>query len=639
MVVRIKNGFVAINRFVDGLVHSSVVESELDSLRHRNFIATNLLGGLAAMVFLPLSLAIAGPTSLAVTIVLAWLLGQLPLAMFLSRTGALEMAHMISAAMFTTFVGAMAALSGGVHSFAIVWLAIAPLEAALSGSRRVIAGVLAFCALVVAALTLGESGFSQGSGILSVAGGVGGPYLTAFSTVAALCYAGMIALRIDWDARQKQSLISEQERKFRLVAENACDLITVINASGELTFASPAIQSVLGISPAQAQRNGLFERVHVADRPVFLKAISDAAVEKRELQIEFRARQGETRPGNLGGVQYVWLEMTCRKLMGSESGVGGQNAEGVVAVIRDISLRKSKDEELQETREVVEAASASKTRFLANVSHELRTPLNAIIGFSDFLSNAPHIMSDPVRGREYVELINESGKHLLQVVDDVLDMSKIETGNFELTVSAFDVGKCLESCVRMMAGQAQNADVELNLKVSADVGEFPADQRACKQIILNLLSNAIKFTGKGGRVDLEAYRDGEDLLLFVRDNGIGIAAQDVKRLGVPFFQVNSDFDRSHQGTGLGLSMVKGLCELHGGSVKFESEIDRGTCAAVRLPTPEKLRAGRTVVPVRSNIETPAHIAPAEGEAGRGASVFKSDGKRARATFGRARGAA
>jgi cell cycle sensor histidine kinase DivJ len=180
-------------------------------------------------------------------------------------------------------------------------------------------------------------------------------------------------------------------------------------------------------------------------------------------------------------------------------------------------------------------------------------------------------------------LIKESGEHLLQVVNDILDLSKIESGAFDVAAEAFELAPLIERCVQIMRAQADKTGVTLATDVDAGLPELVADQRACRQILLNLLSNAVKFTDRGGRVVCSAHRDGRRVSIQVRDNGIGIAAEDLPRLGQPFVQADSGYDRRHEGTGLGLSVVKGLVALHGGQMLIDSAPGKGTTVTIHLP--------------------------------------------------------
>ncbi len=237
-----------------------------------------------------------------------------------------------------------------------------------------------------------------------------------------------------------------------------------------------------------------------------------------------------------------------------------------------------------------ESANRSKTEFLANMSHELRTPLNAIIGFSDIIQN--EIMGRIEKTPKYIDYardIGQAGSHLLSVINDILDIAKIEAGQLDLREDAFDAGRALDACICMLSNRAEDASVHL----IGEHGQPPltvwGDEKKFKQIVLNLLSNAIKFTPEGGNVTLSTGigKDG-DFVLTVSDTGVGIAEADLELALAPFSQVDNSQQRSHEGTGLGLPIRGALAELHGGTLELESEPGLGTTVTVRLPS-ERLR--------------------------------------------------
>jgi cell cycle sensor histidine kinase DivJ len=241
------------------------------------------------------------------------------------------------------------------------------------------------------------------------------------------------------------------------------------------------------------------------------------------------------------------------------------------------------EQALQEARAAAERADASKSRFLATMSHELRTPLNAVIGFSEMILQEDLLMLDARRRKEYAQLIHDSGQHLLSVVNGILDMSKMESGAFELTPEPFAPRAALVNCCNLLALKARENGIELVTRAPDDLPEMTGDPRAFKQIALNLVSNAIKFTERGGTVTASATVEGARLVLRVADSGVGIAADDLKRIGDPFFQAGKTYQRRHEGTGLGLSIVKSLVALHGGEMNIQSRIGEGTTVAVALP--------------------------------------------------------
>jgi two-component system cell cycle sensor histidine kinase PleC len=233
-----------------------------------------------------------------------------------------------------------------------------------------------------------------------------------------------------------------------------------------------------------------------------------------------------------------------------------------------------------------EGASQAKSEFLANMSHELRTPLNAINGFSEIMAGEMYGPLGDARYRDYARDILSSGQHLLALINDILDMSKIEAGKFNLRFEPLSVEEIAEDALRLVRHRADAAGLNLILDF-ADLPDVEADYRAIKQVLLNLLSNAIKFTPRGGRVTVRAERRddplGERVRVSVQDTGIGIAPQDLERLARPFEQVESQHAKTTQGTGLGLALTKALVELHGGLLDLKSAPGQGTTASFSLP--------------------------------------------------------
>jgi signal transduction histidine kinase len=244
-----------------------------------------------------------------------------------------------------------------------------------------------------------------------------------------------------------------------------------------------------------------------------------------------------------------------------------------------IDLRHARDE-LTAARDTAISANQTKTLFFANVSHELRTPLNAIIGFSELLS----LDAFAAKRREYADLIHSSGKHLLGLVNDLLDLARIEAGKFELHGESVSLGELIDECARTVEGRARESGIGLSRRVASDLPRAFADRRALKQILLNLLTNAIKFTRRDGSVEMFARLANSGELLFgVKDDGIGIAEEDQARVFERFGQGRHDVTGADEGSGLGLPIVKGLIEAHGGYVTLESELGEGTCITVWLP--------------------------------------------------------
>jgi signal transduction histidine kinase len=241
-------------------------------------------------------------------------------------------------------------------------------------------------------------------------------------------------------------------------------------------------------------------------------------------------------------------------------------------------------DELRRARIAAEDSNRAKSRFLAHMSHELRTPLNGIIGFADIMRAGLFGPIEPERYRDYVDLIHNSGALLLSLINDVLDMSKIEAGRMELSVEALEPASLAESCRAMVAGMARDSSVAVKVVIDPDCAEVHADERAAKQMIINLMSNAVKFTPAGGVVTLRFRKLGEaGVAVSIEDNGIGMTPEELEKAMQPFGQVDSELARSRKGTGIGLTLVKSLIELHGGTLDIVSKKGVGTTATLTLP--------------------------------------------------------
>jgi cell cycle sensor histidine kinase DivJ len=550
----------SVRNYLDALVHPAARSDVLTAARHRAFIAPRLLGGCVALAVVPIYLALRGTPTMLEVGVFAWLIVPILLAFYLSQTGRYDRANVFSAAALTGLITFLAWRTGGIGSFAAIWLVLVPLEAALSASRRVVATAALF-ALTGAAVLL----------VLAPAGvAIADGSIAALGLVSAALYGTGLALNAESLARTGLWLFYKEEDRYRLLARHMTDVISRHGKNGTVLFISPAAETLFGARTDELTGQGLYDRVHVADRPAYLSVLAEAARgETRSLEFRIRA--------DVTSANFVWVEMRCRPL----DETAGVESE-VVAVLRDVSERKVHEQALELARAESERANAGKNRFLATMSHELRTPLNAIIGFSEMLTN-DEISLPAERKQEHARLINESGRHLLSVVNCILDMSKMESGNFEITPEPCMPAEVVTSCCDILALKAQNAGVALNLRVPPTLPEVVVDRRAMSQILINLVSNAIKFTDRGGRVTVSASIEAGALKLVVEDTGIGIGAEDLPRLGEAFFQARASYDRRHDGTGLGLSIVKGLVQLHGGNTEIRSKLGVGTCVTVRLP--------------------------------------------------------
>ena len=454
--------------------------------------------------------------------------------------------------------GALAALfTGGLASPLAVWC-LAPMIVAglLGGAHRLSQGS------TLSLLAVAVTGLAQAAGLVGVqpTGALGfGLGFTGLTTIAAgAAVALTLARRRTAPSPAIAAPAAAPSDDVRAILEAQPYLILVLDPAG-------TIERAFGRAPASVasytmRGDGLSRLVADADQDVFREALFEAAHGGAS---RFAFRQA--------GVEGVWLALDLARL-----------SEGLLAAaLRDISAERAREAAMEAARADAEALAVGKSRFLANMSHELRTPLNAIMGFSDIMREK---IFGPLPGKytEYAELIHDAGSHLLDLINDVLDMSKIEAAKYELNIERLDAREPVSAALRLMRVQADDVGVQLRGVLPNQDLEVDADRRALKQITLNLISNALKFTPRGGLVTVSLHALAGAMELCVADSGIGIATLDLERLGRPYEQAG-DMGQQSKGTGLGLSLVRAFAELHGGEMVIESRLGEGTAVTIRLP--------------------------------------------------------
>lgn len=531
--------------------------------RHRAFIVSRLIAACAGLAVFPFCLAYYGMPTFTDACLLLCLFIPLAAALMVSLTGRLEAAHILSTSCLIGMTGYMALYSGGMNSMLVAWLLITVVDAALTGSARVtMFGIIAaalMCALL-AILTFAD--MLPNIHYLSLAS-----LARLVAAVSLMGNAFALSMQLEKKLAVEESKVQAKKNLSSLLAEQAADMLTLHSRNGNLLYATGSADVLLtpvdNISPT-----AFFDRVHVQDRPAFLKMFEDAALTGKMGSLQFRLRQRG---------DWIWVETKCNPLS-----VEGQiNAKQFAAVTR--VLANQNPEEMLRLSEEADKANIAKTRFLAHVSHELRTPLNAILGFSEMMTGKNGFPLNPQKHTEYAELIQESGRHLLGIVNTILDLSKIEAGSFALQPEPFQPAELVEKCLSLMEPAAIKNNVHLRKASHGAMPEILADRRACKQILLNLLSNAVKFTPAGGKVNVSLRSSGDSLSIIVSDTGIGIDKAELPLLGQPFMQAQNSYARQFEGTGLGLSLVKSLAELQGGTMHIFSEHGKGTVVTITLP--------------------------------------------------------
>jgi cell cycle sensor histidine kinase DivJ len=552
---------------LSGLVHPAAKADPDAFALHQRILSLRIMSGLTVAALLPAVLAMGPGLDRPGLGLVAGLCAPLFSALILSLTGSLAVAQFAVSAGFALAVAALAHMTGGIGSPLLILLVFIPFESQISRSRNAVMGAGIIAWSVIPALWLMEPFHRE---IPPAPEAV----LNACVAAIALFFSLMTTMLV----MGQRSRLSQERRQMlarsRLMLESVGDIVAWFDAGGRLAYANKAAARVLRCEPEDLGDHGFLARVHLSDRPLFLKTISDVAHGGEPTTISFRAS-----PCAPGGATR-WLEMRLQRVASAASGV---DEIAVVAVIRDETERRQIEQQREQARLEAQRASELKGRFLATVSHELRTPLNAIIGFSEMLATEGLVAPGSAQQRDYAKIIQSSGAHLLEIVNALLDSSKIESGAMTIERDIVDMGRLVGECCDLLAMRCQSKSVKLERVIADGLPHIMADRRAIKQVVINLLSNALKFTPENGRITVALVRDKDVLDISISDTGIGIAAEDLPNLGMPFFQARSAYDRSHEGTGLGLSVVRGLVGLHGGEMSIESAPGEGTRVAIRLP--------------------------------------------------------
>jgi cell cycle sensor histidine kinase DivJ len=550
-------GVSRLGQACDRLVHPSVAD-RAEREAQRRVLAAALAGPflLAAAFAQVLTVAAGVPVALAaicITFVIGW---TAAVAIAQSGSRAIAGPALLVAAIAPAAV--VIHLAGGVQSpLFLAWLPLA-LEPsfALRTRRALHAGLAAAGACVAIALALEWTLPQPATGA------------AAWHWLLPLAYGVTLWTRRGSLAPVPQTAPAEHAP---LPFEEVIPAVTLkLGRNGEVADCSGQARTLLKLEPEFLFGSGLLDRIHVADRIAYLSALADLREGKPVRNVELRLRLPSEGRGETANYRAFSLD-----LLGElEAG------EGFLAMLRD-------NGEIADLRQALKDASAhaeiDKARFLATVSHELRTPLNAIIGFSDMLLSG---MAGPLhndRQQDYVGLVRESGEHLLAIVNSILDVAKIESGTYPITPETFRLEEAIETSRAIVSCQAAKKSITLASEIGEAAGDLYADRRALQQILINLLSNAVKFTPDGGTVTISASRQAGQLSLAVTDTGIGMSGEDLSKIGKPFVQVLNDYTRQYEGTGLGLSLVKGLVELQDGSLTIDSAPGLGTVVTVTLP--------------------------------------------------------
>jgi PAS domain S-box-containing protein len=367
------------------------------------------------------------------------------------------------------------------------------------------------------------------------------------------------------ERKEAQEELKRNEERYRALFEQSNDAIIIHNLDGRIFEANKMTCEVFGYSEEELKQKSIMELISPEDR-------EEVGYEMMKVRTKGSTRK-ETRMTRSDGT-FIFMDISA-SLLHEQDNI-------IQAVGRDVTDRIRAEAAMLSARIEAETASRTKSEFLANMSHELRTPLNSIIGFSDILLER---VFGELNGKQlkYVNNISSSGKHLLGLINDILDISKVEAGKMELHYSKFSVNSVFEEVKSTLFPLVQAKSLEIDFKVEPDFEDIQADRSHLIQILYNLVSNAIKFTPEGGRISVHCKKSESRAIFSVTDTGIGIFSEDQKKLFQPFTQIDSSSARQYCGTGLGLALVKELVELHNGKIRVESEVGKGSSFTFELP--------------------------------------------------------
>ncbi len=366
--------------------------------------------------------------------------------------------------------------------------------------------------------------------------------------------------------------IESQRRKLSSAVEQSPNVIFITDIDGTIEYVNPKFTELMGYSSEEVLGN----------KPNMIKSGETPPEVYKDLWstiLSGNEWRGELKDRRKNG-EVFWASALITPVR-NEDGI----VTNFVAMHEDITERKNAEKAMRDARHLAEVASKAKTDLLANMSHELRTPLNAIIGFSETMTSSIFGPLGNKQYEEYAEIIHTSGKHLLHIINDILDVSAVEAGKLELREELVNIADISESSIRILHPKTEEGHISLSGITTEDLPLLMADPIRLKQIFLNILSNAVKFTPENGTVSCDAHIDNEkNMIITVIDNGIGMDEEGLKKALGKFGQVDSSLTRAHDGSGLGLPLTKGLVELHGGTMEIESKLGEGTKVTICFPS-------------------------------------------------------
>lgn len=552
-------------QIADWQVHLSVRGRPRQMRRHASFIRQHSTGGVLGLAGAFVFAVITGGMDVFAAGAFALLAATALPGIYLRLTGQLAASYALSSTFFALLVGWLCLWTGGVDSPAIFWLAIVPMEAALSANRKSAVTAASIAAIVFSVLVWLSLASSLPPAHLP---GIDPFLVRMVSIVAAIVYACALAMRTQVAYQRAEDAADSEEARYRIVADNASDLITRHAIDGTVLFTTPASSRLLNISPHKLLGMQLSDVAGAEYKNAIAEAVSNALRRGGETSVEFSV----TNPD--GSVRYLETRMRA---------TGTSVDVSLVAVTRDVTERHEASLVMADAREMAESASRTKSAFLRSMSHELRTPLNSIIGFSQVIRDQSFGPIGNGRYSDYADMIGDSGKTLLRIVTDVLRMSEIEAGNVEMDLEETRLFPIAADAIRTLEPQARQGRIVVQNHVADDLPLVMADARAASQALAGILANAIEYSPLGESVDIDGGSDDLTVWLEIKDNGPGIPAREIDRLMRPFERTGGSLEGRPSGAGVGLAIAKALTELQRGGFTIQSKEGEGTTVRLAFP--------------------------------------------------------
>ncbi len=567
---------------LDGFLHPSVSDDPWQRRRHKAFLTSCFLSGTAALVVLPLHLALAGPTSLGLTFLLAFMLGQWPLALYLIQSGNLERAYGLSSALFAAFLTGLCAITGGLSSFALVWFAVVPMEAALSGTRRIILAVCAACAGFLTLLAFLPE--------IPAFNGVSEPGAMLLSALAACIYMTVLALRLAFEQRRARAMIAAGEGRWRQLNDSTQEIACLCLADGTVKVLGGPLEDLLGMTQRQISGDWLFQRLLVSDRPLYLTALAKVRAGTEPVHLEVRLRKGGNRPGEEGLAEYVPMDLQIRKPASASNTAVPAETENLV-----LTLKEGRAVQGGRTAENdSEANDGASDRWVGTIG-DLEGPLADIVNYADLLRKSAQGRNDWAQGCEYADLIHRSGVEMLQTVQKRDGAVRLAAGAGALSIEPVDLEGILESCRAMLTPVADGRNVILDMCGDFELPPVPADRKTLRQIALDLMTFAIQSAQPHGTVLITGQRQQGavliELLVTHKDEEPVYGPQDFRVLRGQATAAN----RREGADSEDLAIADGLARLHGGSLSCEVRASGGLVISLRLPTGAARSRAQTLI--------------------------------------------